>query len=67
MRMEKSARVKVTAPGTSITGWFGTVDESLPDGSAGWVRFDKPLPVSLRTSTKRDDVLFLSRDQVETA
>jgi len=33
--MKPESRVRVTLPGTSITGWVGTVTECLADGSAG--------------------------------
>ena len=63
--MKPESRVRVTLPGTSITGWVGTVTDCLADGSAGWVRFDSELPVSLRTSTKDKHVMFLTASQVE--
>jgi len=63
-RMTAGARVRITAPGTSITGWLATVEQSLADGGAGWVKFDEDLPISLRSSVKDKRKMFLVADQV---
>lgn len=63
--MKKDQRIRVNAPGTSIHGWPGVVADSLADGSAGWVQFDKDLPVSLRCATKDKRQMFLTSEQVD--
>lgn len=66
-RMTTDARVRVTFKGCSITGWIGRVEQSLGDGSAGWVRFEQELPISLRASVRDKSLMFLTADQVTEA